>query len=192
MKKVLSILIALVLTLGCAAAFAETEAEAFAKLPEEIQIDYGSTVELYVNGIQAVKNPDGSLTDDELAELKEDLGLAAECDFVGYAITDLNGDGKDDLVIASGTLILAVYSYGTDENGEYVSFPVMESTETVRFYYAGEGKFADVTLVNGEPAYETACVWTADGEIPDLGPENRVAPEYYQQLALFPVYPLAD
>ena len=201
MKKLFCILTALTLALACAPAFAETPEEAWAKLPEEIRIQYSDIVAEWVDGMYLFDEEEAAidadvLGPDEIEDLKMDLMFAHDCGSFGYTVADLNGDGKADLVIASGKLILGVWTYGEMENAdgstELAAYPALRATDTIRFYYAGNGKFADVTCIDGEPVYETAYFWDDGNEFADLGDENRIDPADYVQLELTPVYPVQE
>ncbi len=100
---------------------------------------------------QAVKEKwDGSkLAENSMSLMMLDCYGTSPIDNIGYTYTDLDGNGKEELVVALtdsftdnyyGKLVLDVYS--VDGNGKTVR--VFSSGDRNRYYYAGSNLFANI------------------------------------------------
>lgn len=118
--------------------------------------------------------------------------LVAQCygdaplENTGYAITDLNGDGTEELLIGSrvgddffGCMIFALYTL--DEKG--VHRLVFDSGERNRYYYAGENRFANLGSCGFNESFETTLKFE-DGEMIDM--TYTTPPAEYVQPKLTP------
>lgn len=194
MKKIISVVVALSLLLVCVCACAETDAEAFAKLPDDVAVSYSSILEYLINGTEAILNPDGALTDEELEELTVDLLLYKDCASFGYAITDLDGDGNYELIVAADTddeyftkMVFAVYTYVPGEDGEYEVRTVLEAGERDSFWYAGGNRFYEEGSCSADESIVTTWAYR-DGKLEDLGVVTD--PANFVQMDLIPAYPI--
>lgn len=118
--------------------------------------------------------------------------LAAECygdnplENLGYAMTDLDGDGTEELLIGMRgedefyeKLILDLYTL--DEAGVHTL--VFDSSERNRYYYAGENRFANLGAGAFNESFETT-VKLEDGEMIDM--TYTTDPADYVQMELIP------
>lgn len=118
--------------------------------------------------------------------------LAAECygdnplENLGYAMTDLDGDGTEELLLGMRgeseyyeKLILDLYTL--DEAG--VHKLVFDSSERNRYYYAGENRFANLGAGAFNENFETT-VKLEEGEMIDM--TYTTDPADYVQMDLTP------
>lgn len=103
---------------------------------------------------------------------------------LGYAVTDLDGDGTPELLIGAltedasyGRLIFALY---TLKDGEVPQL-VFDSSERSRYYYAGENRFANLGAGAYDERFETTVKFE-DGELIDM--TYTTDPEDYMQMEL--------
>ncbi len=197
MKKIIAILAALTLLLFCGVSCAETADEVFAKLPDDFAVAFSSAMEFVINGTEAVLHPDGTLTEDELQELTAELLLYKDCGKFGYLITDLDGDGNDELMIGTqtpedgyfGKMILRLYSCRTLEDGDCDLVTVFESAERDRYYYAGGNRFFEEGSSGADDSFATTWAYE-NGELKDLGVVTD--PADFVQAELWDAYPISE
>jgi len=123
------------------------------------------------------------LVDGELSLLLRDIPPET----VGYTVTDLDGDGTQELIVGTlsgdafyGKLIIGLYTL--DARGQPVE--VFGSMERDRLYYAGGAAFARV----GSSGAGDSLDITVNLEGKTLAERNGVtAPEAYVQLPLTPI-----
>ena len=104
----------------------------------------------------------------------------------GYAVTDVDGDGVEELVIGSlveddffGKLIFSMYVL--DEEG--VPRLILDSTERNRYYYAGDNRFANL----GSSGWNDSFVTTLKLEVGELIDMTFTTdPKNYVQMELIP------
>ncbi len=106
---------------------------------------------------------------------------------IGYAFTDLDGDGTQELLIGAlggeefvAKMIFELYTM--DRDG--VAQEVFGSTERDRYYYAGGALFANTGSGSAFDSFETTKQYAA-GAMTDL--QQVTAAEDYQQAELIPL-----
>lgn len=108
---------------------------------------------------------------------------------LGYAITDLDGDGVPELVIGStervtdefyGRLVLELYTLGAD--GSAVN--LISSTERDRYYSLGDNRFAHHGSSSASDSFDTT-VALENGSLTDLGYSTE--PKDFAPLPLEPI-----
>jgi len=107
---------------------------------------------------------------------------------VGYTVTDLNGDGREELVIGATEqtsdefyqkMVFALYAL--DDSGGIVR--ALDGGERDRYYYAGEDLFANVGSGSASESFDTT-LQLQGWELIDK--TYTTEPEQYVQLSLTP------
>lgn len=120
--------------------------------------------------------------------------MAADCareqplEELGYAITDLDGDGVAELLVGFHgenddfkNMIFSLYVLNTEQDN--APLLILDSGERNRYYYAGENRFANVGAGAFSESFETTVKFE-DGEVIDM--TYTTAPEDYVQMELTP------
>ena len=182
MKKFVWLLIVCLLLAGCSK---KTE-DLLAEPPEPtLAPGYQNILDAYTEAIR--DGWDGQrMMDAGLNFMVVQGGFADPGKDLGYAVVDLDGDGREELLIGtrvtdefSGKMILSCYVL---EDGEAPRL-LFESWERNRFYYAGENRFANVGSSAWDDSFQTTLTWE-NGSFADLA--YTTAPEDYVQLELIP------
>lgn len=115
-----------------------------------------------------------------------DSFFAVPLDDIGYAVTDLDGDGVQELCIGSrkedeffGKMIFCLYTLDQDGAPQLV----FDSTERNRYYYAGGRNFANLGSSDWNSSFVTTLK-LQDKEMIDM--TYTTAPEDYVQMDLTP------
>lgn len=104
---------------------------------------------------------------------------------IGYAVSDVDGDGSPELLIGSldeddetfGKMIFALYTISQDGAASLL----FESEEKNCYYYAGENRFANLGQFSANEFFETTLK-LENGEMIDMTHTTR--PEDYVQMEL--------
>lgn len=106
---------------------------------------------------------------------------------IGYTVTDLDGNGTEELLIGTdtedaffGKMILVLYTL--DENG--APLRLFTSGERDRYYYAGENRFAHSGSSGADDSFDTTVALEGT-TLTDLG--QPTAQEDYVQILLTPL-----
>lgn len=115
-----------------------------------------------------------------------DSFFSAPLEDIGYAVTDLDGDGTEELAIGSmtedaffGKMIFSLYTL--DDSG--VPRLLFDGTERNRYYYAGGFHFANLGSSNWNESFVTTLK-LEDGEMIDM--TYTTEPADYVQMKLTP------
>lgn len=131
------------------------------------------------------------LMDRGLNYMAGDTFFGSPLDQIGYAVTDIDSDGIDELLIGTivddsfyGKMIFSMYTL--DENGEPML--VFDGTERDRFYYVGGIKFANLGFTSWSTYVTTLKL--QNREMVDM--TYTTEPEDYVQMNLIPIGQWAD
>ena len=183
MKKLLLGILCIAVTLGGCGKLSSSAGETADVAQGEAAAEaYGQVLALYRRALEE-KWTGQQLVDGELSLLLRDIPPET----VGYTVTDLDGDGTQELIVGTlsgdafyGKLIIGLYTL--DARGQPVE--VFGSMERDRFYYAGGAAFARVGSSGAGDSFDI----TVNLEGKTLAERNGVtAPEAYVQLPLTPI-----
>ena len=154
-------------------------------VPAEESKAYQKILEQYYNALTEQWSG-GTLMEKELNYMMADCYGSDPFQNIGYAITDLDQNGKAELLIGTtasltdafyGKLIFELYTLDDTDN----AVKVFESMERDRYYYAGENCFANLGSSGADDSVDTT-VELNNGVLVD---QKRVTdPSAYQQLEL--------
>ena len=145
MKKFISLILVLMLCMAVAACSDPSPAATEAPVPTETvppeDSPYDAIIAEYAAAVKDGLKP-AEMMERGLNYLLAEFLAADAQGHAGYAVTDLDGDGKDELVFAADSDDAfykgIIFKLFTVENGELMS--VVESGERDRWYWAGDGK----------------------------------------------------
>lgn len=130
---------------------------AWAETRETVPGAYTEILDAYAEAVAEDWDP-GRLMDAGMNYLIADRSFRDAGGALGYAVTDLDGDGAPELVIGSltedyfyGKMIFLLYTL----DGEGAPMPVFESIERDRYYYAGGFRFANLGTFRWNESYVT-------------------------------------
>lgn len=153
--------------------------------PNETAEAYEELLSVYSQALAERWNA-GELMENELGDILADCYGDDPFGNIGYTVSDLDGNGDPELVIAAtanitdefyGKLIFGLYML--DENGNAVK--VFGSSVRDRYYYAGENLFAHQGSSGAADSFDTTEK-LENGAMTDLG--YVTAPAAYQQIML--------
>lgn len=146
---------------------------------------YSTVIGEYYTAFQEGWDP-AQMMEKGLNYLAADSFFGTPMEDIGYAVTDLDGDGLEELVIGSrkedaffGKLIFSLYTLGPDG----VPQLLLDSTERNRYYYAGGYKFANLGASGWNESFVTTLK-LEDQELIDM--TYTTDPGDYVQMELVP------
>lgn len=170
-------------TMGSVETVEETTARAETR--ETVPGAYTEILDAYAEAVAEGWDP-GRLMDAGMNYLIADSSFRDAGGALGYAVTDLDGDGTPELVIGSlteddfyGKMIFLLYTL--DEEG--APMLVFESIERDRYYYAGGFQFANLGAFSWNESYVTTRK-LEDRELIDM--TYTTDPADYVQMELTP------
>ena len=170
---------------------AEPETESAPTEPTEetvVPAAYGSILDAYAQAAREWWNG-ATLAQNGLNFVAADICGDNPGENLGYAITDLDGDGVPELAIGStervtdefyGRMVLELYTLGDD--GSAVN--LFSSTERDRYYSLGDNRFANHGSSSASDSFDTT-VALEGGSLTDL--DYATEPKDYAPLPLEPI-----
>lgn len=185
MKKILCALLTLILTLSLLLpAVAEEYKVDFSALTDDQAVCASDILAAIVDAMQDYADP--AMEEEYKEELKAEFYLYLDCGSLGFDVADLDGDGNPELILCAAEgcepffdkMVLNLYTWKDEEEGGF--FDVFASGERDRYYWCGDGLFANEGSSGAADSTETTLRFE-NGALTDLG--TVTDPAQYLQYA---------